>query len=508
MTDTGTSSLHRRYVDLAGRFKAAWTFHQFLEGVRKFFAEVQVGRSPTEFQDVHALLRSVADGLTGPVSDRLALQLEQAGALLDRIVAELEAADAKVSPSLLRQFFDRVKNFDDQILTQMVRFYLSSAVEGGLAGDRLDKVDYLVTKLSEEALPTGGLVSRDPTRLREIYQGFWGMFGGLDPEPAWIEERRAEMAELRRGLAAVGDLEGLNRNQLVTRYRDLKQSLGRYLMHPELVASVVETNLALKNKVRQHYHLEEQRILAESQRIFELESQVLVDTQLDRELSQFRKSFEEFEKKQRTANVKLDELAYLRRQVEELIPRLTRPADVQEPQAAARAVGRPARAVGELSPAALGEGLGTHYQELLDGLGGTDGQAPPKTVALAREIYHLRLEPREVVAYRRLHVAPEGDAELERFLLEAAALRLRMNQEAAEITDLLDETAVTKDAPVFARARKTTKVADAYVQRFGAYVDAAIQDGAFGEAQQLQLVRMRLIRDYSGLWLLVNRPSS
>lgn len=112
-----------------------------------------------------------------------------------------------------------------------------------------------------------------------------------------------------------------------------------------------------------------------------------------------------------------------------------------------------------------------------------------------------------MTSFRRLHVAVEGDEELERFLLESAALRLRINQEAGEITELLDETAVTKDAPVFARARNTTKVADAYVQRFGAYVDAAIQDGAFGEAQQLQLLRMRLIRDYSGLWLLVNRPS-
>jgi hypothetical protein len=39
-------------------------------------------------------------------------------------------------------------------------------------------------------------------------------------------------------------------------------------------------------------------------------------------------------------------------------------------------------------------------------------------------------------------------------------------------------------------------------------MDLAIQDGNFAEAQALQLLRMRLIRDYSGLWLLVNRPSS
>ncbi len=188
------------------------------------------------------------------------------------------------------------------------------------------------------------------------------------------------------------------------------------------------------------------------------------------------------------------------------MPRLTRPTVEVGPGEPRRETAHSA----SLPPAApsTGQALGSHYEEILESLGGTDNQAPPKTVALAREIYHLRLEPREVMAFRRLHVAPEGEEEHERFLLEAAALRLRINQEAAEITDLLDESSVTKDAPVFARARQTTKVADAYVQRFGAYVDSAVQDGAFGEAQQLQLLRMRLIRDYSGLWLLVNRPSS
>lgn len=316
------------------------------------------------------------------------------------------------------------------------------------------------------------------------------------------------MAEIRRELGSVGDLGELTQNRLVAQYRDLKWTLGRFLIHPDILTAVVETNLALKNKVRQHFHLEEQRILSDSQRIFELEGQVMMDGQLDQQLSEFRRSFEDFEQKQRTANVKLDDLAFLRRQVEGLMPRLTKPTvtavDSDGPSHVASGE-RPSTA--GMPSLSTGETLGSHYEEIVESLGGTDNQAPPKHVALSREIYHLRLEPREVTSFRRLHVAVEGDEELERFLLESAALRLRINQEAGEITELLDETAVTKDAPVFARARNTTKVADAYVQRFGAYVDAAIQDGAFGEAQQLQLLRMRLIRDYSGLWLLVNRPS-
>ena len=89
-----------------------------------------------------------------------------------------------------------------------------------------------------------------------------------------------------------------------------------------------------------------------------------------------------------------------------------------------------------------------------------------------------------------------------------SALRLRINHEAAQITELLDESSVTKEAPIFERARSTTRVADVVVQRFSSFIDTAVQESSFGEAQEPQLLRMRLIRDYSGLWLLVNRPSS
>ncbi len=64
------------------------------------------------------------------------------------------------------------------------------------------------------------------------------------------------------------------------RYRELKHEMGRYLFHPELMAGVVETNLAVKNKVRQYYRSEEQRILDESNRILELESEVGSDPPL------------------------------------------------------------------------------------------------------------------------------------------------------------------------------------------------------------------------------------
>jgi hypothetical protein len=221
---------------------------------------------------------------------------------------------------------------------------------------------------------------------------------------------------------------------------------------------------------------------------------------------------EHLERSQQRDNVKLGDLDLLRRQVGELAPRLAARREERASRSDSAGwgggSGNGRASLGEMASAQARGMASAHLQEIIAALDSTDSQDDPKAVALARDIYHLRLEPREIVAYRRIHVSHSGDIETETFLLEAAALRLRINQEAGEIAELLDETAVTKDAPVFERARATTRAADAVVQRFSSVIDVAVQDGNFIEAQQLQLLRMRLIRDYSGLWLLVNRPAS
>jgi hypothetical protein len=513
VTTPDIAVLHRRYVDLASRFKSAWTFHQFLQGIQKFFAEVEIGRYPSDFQEIHGTLKSIADNLNSGEGDRLARQLDQVERQLAQMTGILSATDSRVSASLLRQFFDRVKNFDEQILAQMVRFYLANSSEGSLGGERQDKLDFLVSKLSEELdRVTGLFVLRDRTRLRELFEGFWTVLPGVEIEPAMIASRRSQIEELRRELAGLGSFEALTGSGFIQRYRELKHEMGRYLFHPELLAVVVETNLAVKNKVRQYYRSEEQRILDESNRILELESEVGSDPPLAAEISDLRQSMEQLERSQQRDNVKLGELDLLRRQVGELAPRL---AARREQRASADDFVRPHGAAGEsrasqgeLASAQARSVASAHMQEIIEALDSTDSKDDPKAVALARDIYHLRLEPREIVAYRQIHVFHQGDLETESFLLEAAALRLRINQEAGEIAELLDETAVTKDAPVFERARATTRAADAVVQRFSSFIDVAVQDGNFAEAQQLQLLRMRLIRDYSGLWLLVNRPAS
>jgi hypothetical protein len=131
---------------------------------------------------------------------------------------------------------------------------------------------------------------------------------------------------------------------------------------------------------------------------------------------------------------------------------------------------------------------------------------PAERVVLQPEMFALRVEAREVEAYRRVFGRTQCDRELEQFLLEAAALRIRINEEAQEIGGLLDETSVTGDSVIFIRARLTARAADSYLWRFSHVLNELMLVGDVADCRQVQLLRMRLMRDYSGLWLLAFKP--
>ena len=131
---------------------------------------------------------------------------------------------------------------------KMAGFYLLLAGEEGLSGDRLDKVDFLVTKLGEEVDPvSGAVIMRDRARLRPIFQGFWAMFDDLSPDVSWLEDRCKEISEFRREIGTVADLDALAESRVVPRYRETKQILGRYLLHPDVLATYAPWLSAIAN---------------------------------------------------------------------------------------------------------------------------------------------------------------------------------------------------------------------------------------------------------------------
>lgn len=552
------SRLHKSYIELSDRFKAAWTFHQFLQGLKKVFPSAEVGEKNLSFQGVYGELKAVSQSLSTAATERLKRELTNIERDLATRVDVLLKEDSRVSPSLLRQFFGRVKSYDEKILLQLLRFYLFTQQGREWEKDRVDKADFLLTKLGEEIRELRvDPIERDPTRLRDVLNSLWALLGKEVPAGSAVDDACKEIESLRSRVGSVDNLDELNQHDLVGEYRSLKHRLGGLLFEPRIAHSVLETNLYFREIIQKMYEHEERRIAAEYQEVFELERGApSLDSDLDDDLKEFHNEIERFERHLEFKNVRLDELAYIRQRVRNLIPRLRKTgAIIMEPQEAPPPMPRRASTAGsstgqnerfelpriepppttstpELQGAAASAGqvlsavatevegqvkrkpseslrirtahaeiIGDQLRRILKVLEGTDWQASPKAVAATPEVQGLRLLAREIVAYRRLHEPESCNRELEQFLLETAAVRLRISSEAEEIVGIVDQGG-ERGGEVFAQARETTRVADQFQHRFAHFIMSALQEGQFTEAQTLQFHRMRLLRDYSGLWLL------
>jgi hypothetical protein len=473
----------------------------------------------TDFQDLYTGLKEISQSLNASEGDRMRTRLEAIDHRLSDLLEALEAEDSRVTPDLLRQFFRRVRSYDEKILTQLVKFYLYVQRREAWDPDRLDKVDFLMARLSEEEDDRGG----DPRlgeyrRLSEIFQGLWALLDAPSPGESILRERKAEIEGIRAEVGRIDTLDRLNEAVLIRRFRDIKHGLGTLYFHPDLLLSIQDTNLALKNRINKLYRQEEQRIVAEYQRVFELEREVPIDRELDQELGEFREEIERFERQLQREEFKLEDIALIRQRVRDILPRLTAIRPEPEPKSSGTVRNSASdMETGEYvlttsavaTKAELGDResvLGDPFRRLVQALHDTSQELGPERVVLLPEIFPLRLEPREVLAFRRLYGRREHDSELERFLLEAAALRMRVNEEAQEITGIMDETSVTGDSPIYARARVTARTADEFLWRFSHVLGRAVLSGDAGESRQIEVLRMRLMRDYSGLWLLAFKP--
>ncbi|MEM1207324.1 MAG: hypothetical protein AAGN66_29085 [Acidobacteriota bacterium] len=500
------NNVHRRYIRVSNHFKAAWTFHQFSQGLRKVFAELSSPQYPADFQAVYGDLKQVSKNLSETTVDQAVHQLDDIERRMSPLVTGLLAADDEVSPGLLRQFFQRVKNYDDNILSQLVKFYLYSQDAETWNQQRLDKADFLATKLAEEYHDSkDAFVLRDQTFLRETVQSFWTALG----TPPLSEEAtgglRASIVAFRQEVAEAASVGELHDNAIVQRYRDFKHRLGSKFFSPRVLPELLAANLDLKNHVHRLYKRDEQRIIAEYQHVFELERDVPVDVQLSEELTEFREVVERFERQLEGDDVKLGEIAQLREKVKSLVPRLRPEVDGEEALVAPPEVRREQGLEPSLPSDDSDDYVADQFDDIIAALDDTNPTFEPKRVTLQPEIFGLGLGPREVIAYRRLFGGGVCDRGLETFVLRSAALRARIEQEVDEIKGLLDDTTVTQEAPIFGVARQTCIYADRALHMMSHRIEQCVVAGDGTEAQQLKRLKMRLMRAYSGLWLMVHR---
>lgn len=507
--------VHRRYIDSSERFRAAWAYQQFITSLHKVLLDGDAAQPPLDFTQLHAELKEISQHLNASATDYVRERLDKVDQRLSRVMAAMLAEDSRIDPASLRHFFQRVRSTNDRVLGQLVKFYLYAHDGATWPETRLDKVDFLLTRIASLDQGDGaGSVSGQRDTTRELLRGLWGIVGQPAPSDSAVEQQLRLIASIRTEMAQVKDLDELARREVVTRYRQIKHGLGPQLLFPDLLFAVLDANLKLAQRVQGLYKDEEKRLTDDYQRIFELGRNALFDDQLDSELAEFRQQIDSFESRLKNEELSLDDLAQIRRRMRSLMPRLA--PVVGGPQSAGprsaplqgsgsgSAGSRPAVSrTPEAGPAAgfVAEAQLAAIRSALSGVGLEDDE---RVAVLRPELFALRLEPREVSAHRRL--AAGRAREVEPFLLESAAIRSLMNEQVVEIRGLLDDTSTSGEAPIFATARATARAADRLLRQFEHYLEQAVADGDLDEARDLQLLRMRLMRDYSGLWLLAHRP--
>lgn len=498
------ASSHRRYVELSDRFRAAWAFHQFVGSLNKSQPDAEPPRYPVDFQQVYSDLKEISHHLNATAIGRVEERLAVVDRQLARLIAALLQEDSRIDPAALRNFFHRVRNTSVKVLAQLVKFYLYSGDPAGWAPERIDKVDFLLTRIAitEEGAGPGGVSGAQDT-TRELLRGLYQTLGSPLSSDQWLEDQAARLDGFRQELGSVRSLDDLVSRQVVPRYRRFKHELGVRLLAPSLVVDIVAVNLKLRDRIQTLYRQEEADLTSELRQVFELGRIAGADAELENELESFRQEIERFEDRLERQELSLEDLSQIRRRMRSLMPRLEpAPAPAWPGQAPAAASATPLRSSVVSSASAI---VGEHVARIMRALEGSNAKEDARLAVLRPEIFALRLEPRELEAFRRLTGA-EGAAEIESFLLEAAALRLRLNEDVQEIRSILDETITTGANPIFGRAQGSLHLADECVRRFEHFLDRAVAAGDLAEAQELQLLRMRLLRDYSGLWLLAYRP--
>lgn len=363
--ETQGTEMTLRFTVMSDQFRSLWTFYQFLGGVYKHQG---LGSLPYDY-DFQALYREVQALVpkvgVGTNTDAATIQeFEKLDRELERIHHELAKLESEFSPSLLRKFFDHLKNQDEKILFALVKFYI---LEPSPDRDTFDKLDILLTRLAGSPSEGGGERLRDRSELKTSFERLAEM-ANL-PAPTAGEERTLVglIKDLREEVRAIPDFHGLLHSRVIDRYRELKERLGKVGLHPTLLIEIVETNIELKNRFLSLYLEEEAKILEDTNKVFEIERYIernpgVAHEELRRQLEIFRESRERFDAKRRDNNVKREDIVALRESMQLVMESF-------EPRRAANAVRVevPAEEVPE-EPAPMEAGEGSDPLESVEAL--------------------------------------------------------------------------------------------------------------------------------------------
>lgn len=517
MTVVELSALHARYVRVADRFKAIWTYHQFASGAFRNL----LGTSPpydVDFPRIYDSIKHLSSILNSAQVVEAASALERVDASLTRVTAILLDADDRIGASVLRRFFEKLKRQDDAIIELLIKFYCyGEAVEA----DRRDKLDFLFTRIGEDFVPERGeLVVRELLPLRQRLIALTSLLHLREvPQEEVIAVIRT-LRSMRDEIASTEKFEELVERNLLRNARALKHRIGDLYFHPDVLLAVIDLNVETKNRYLRLYASEEQRLIEETEKLDEHGDAIernfgesnpgLLD-----EIARFRMFKERFDLSRAESNVKSDVVAQLRASMTRILSQLDHGLDQPEdapPLPLPETFFDEARQSEEITERfGHAEPLLEYLQRIAAAIGVVDTSVEPEEAVELPCARELRLEPWEAAAYqklfdRRAAEVAEDNEELWVLYLRAAAARIKADEEATVLAASM-AAGVRAEPELLVRAKKTLDLAKELDEQFGDFLQEAVYYSNRRILHQLYRSRFRLLRGFSGLWLIYDRQS-
>jgi hypothetical protein len=523
MNAIGLHELNQRYVRLTDRCRSQWTFYQYLQGLFKHLfnspCPIEID-FPTLFNE----LRQVGAGLGHPETARTEKTISHINTRLDGQARKLLEVDRQIPTSLLRRFFDRLRNQDEKVLLAILKFYLDGQK---VTEDTLDKLDLLFTRLAE--IPREDHVSlvRERHEIERLVGPLLQLHPSSETSEQEIEVRLNALADLKGEVLACRTFTELVSGGVLDRFRSLKRRLGETLLNPRLLPVLLETTVNIKNRFRTLWEDEETALLADTNKVRELEKQLsghpeMATPDLREMLEVFASAQQRFDEGRQTENLRREDALKLRIALNRILDQfdVAQLGVVSTPLPPVRSgpgVGETASEVEPVTPGQVAaspmsplqaDGLLQEYvSKMVFALELVGDDSSAADAVRAKELATLRLEPCEVEAIRRLldtgATLGSLDHERARLLVQAAALRIRMDDEAREI-DRLQRRGSEHLAETLEHASQSLQRASEIERRFGWVVDDALYRGDTEFLEPLYRCRFRLLRAYSGLWLIHN----
>jgi hypothetical protein len=474
--------LHEDYIRLTERFKALWTFHQFLRGINKSFSS-EVADPSTDFNGLYEEVKVLAADLNAAQPEAVSERIREIAARLDAVAGELREKDRRISPSLVRRFFDRIRPQDEKIAFYLLRYYFS---QPDVDEDVIDKVDFLATVAATGRPEPDATASRPRSAIRQIFESVTGSSVWPRIETGMTPAIVRAFDELASDVTQAREFDQLLTERLLNNARTMKRRVATGLADPDILTAVAWCNLTTRSVFQRLYEKEERRLDEATGRIADLERELTrggEDTAPPLEFRRFRESRVRFDRLSTERNVRAQHIMELKLAIGEVLEKF----DISGLEA--EDIDEALELVEEVDASSEDEGFwGTCLDRILAPL--ERGVEAP-----------LDLEAWELSAGRRYVEPGEPPTEGDRTLLRSAALRVQAREQA----DMLRRSALGKASAELLRRAEATLARCEPME--AALEQLASESRKLGDARQWLRTRQRLRQASSALWLEVDRAT-